>query len=205
MKKRFGWVGVLTLWLAGAGAAQATPEFSATMVQNAPDQEPMTSKLYVSGDAMREETTVQGQTRIRIHDKSSNTMWLLNPDKKEYVEFSAGQAQAQGAPDGEPPLPDEPNSPCQQAASGLTCTKLGVEEVNGRSAVKWRFTASRDQQQAQWTEWFDQDLRIPIRGEGPQGMVRELQDIQVGPQPDHLFEVPADYTRIEMPRGQGRR
>ncbi|MDZ7752193.1 MAG: hypothetical protein U5S82_11125 [Gammaproteobacteria bacterium] len=198
----------MALWLTGLAPAALAAEFSATMVQKAPNQPDMTSKLYVSGDNMREETSIKGEERIRIHDKSSNITWLLNPKKKQYVEFSGEPAAAGGRQ--EPPLPDEPGSPCLQDANSLQCTRLGVEKINGREAEKWRFVApgqGRSQQAVEWTEWFDKELRIPIRGEGPSGMVRELNAIEVGPQPADLFEIPAGYEQIEMPQRapQGRR
>lgn len=202
MKRRSELLGVISLALAGLATAAYGAEFSATMVQKAPNQQDMESTLYVSGDMMREETQLKGQMRIRIHDRASNTMWLLNPQEKEFVEFS-GQARADGAGVVDPPLPDEANSPCQQPSSGLSCTRLGVEEVNGREAEKWRFEATRQGQTVQWTEWFDKELRIPIRGEGPSGMVRELSDIEVGPQPDDLFRVPAGYQKIDIPQRGG--
>jgi len=209
MKMRYGLLGIITLWLAAPVSAVLAAEFSATMTQSAPNQEEMTSRLYVKGDAMREETSIKGQERIRIHDKSDHIMWLLNPAEKQYVEFAGQPASAAGGPV-EPPLPDEPGSPCQQASSGLQCTRLGVETINGRQAEKWRFVATGKgpgQQATQWTEWFDKELRIPIRGEGPSGVVRELSDIEVAPQPADLFTIPPGYEKIEMPqRGpQGRR
>ncbi|MGB5534442.1 MAG: hypothetical protein WBN08_00955, partial [Thiogranum sp.] len=48
----------------------------------------------------------------------------------------------------------------------------------------------------QSTRWYDPELQIAIREELSGGYFRELRDIRVAPQPDHLFTVPADYQRV---------
>ena len=84
----------------GIGArvdAPADVDFSATAVQTMPQRGTMTGKLYVSKSKMRQEAVQEGQTRITITDGEKNTSWILNPDRKEYVELKgpgAGPAAA---------------------------------------------------------------------------------------------------------------
>jgi hypothetical protein len=208
MRKTLSLVAAAAFALGLAPAAHAEKgnvEFSATMVQSMPNQQDTSTRIYVGDNVMRSESEFQGQPRISIVDTASRVAWMLNPAKKEYVEMRAQAGAAPGAATANrPPLPDEPGSPCQQDNKGFQCERLGMETVNGRNAEKWRFTATQGDQTMTSLVWVDKELRMPIRQELPGGAVSELKNIQVGPQPVRLFQVPPEYTRIEMPqRGQG--
>jgi outer membrane lipoprotein-sorting protein len=179
-------------------------ELSATAVQSLPQGKTMTGRLFLSKGKMRQEMTQEGQTRITITDPQQNIAWMLNPERQEYVEMKGPPQGAEGtsAKAERAPLPDEPGHPCQQKDSGLTCTKLGTEAVNGRPADKWEFVASQGQETYKTVMWIDQRMRMPLRAEFPGGMVSELKDVKEGPQPADLFQVPADYKKIELPRSQ---
>lgn len=78
---------------------------------------------------------------------------------------------------------------------------LGSEEIGGRAVEKWEMRVMAPDQPVSTTlQWYDPQLRLAIREEFPGGFVRELTEIRVGPQPDHLFTVPAGYTRAEPPQ-----
>jgi hypothetical protein len=190
-------LGLLTAGL--APQAHADPvQFSAVMVQTLPEQKTMTMKIYVGDGVMRTETTHDDQTRINIVDTKNHVAWMLNPAKKEYVEMR-GPAPTGGAAPSRPPLPDEANSPCQQHREDFRCTKLGEETINGRRLQKWEFATTQGGQTMRSLVWIDPRLRTPVRQEFPGGYVSELRDIQEGPQPPSLFQVPKDYTKIDMP------
>ncbi len=77
---------------------------------------------------------------------------------------------------------------------------LGTETIDGRGVEKWEMTTAAPQQQpVQTFQWYDPELKLSVREEFPGGYVRELDNIQVGVQPDDLFTVPAGYSRMEMP------
>ncbi len=198
----------LALPLSAAWAAPSDVEFSATAVQTLPQKGAVTGKLYVSKSKMRQEAVQDGQTRITISDPEQGVAWILNPERKEYVEMKGptptGGAAAGG---GRPPMPDEAGHPCQQQSSGLKCTKLGSETVNGRTADKWEVVATQGQETFRSTMWVDPRLRLPVKAEFPGGVQSELRDVKEGPQPAELFTVPADYKKVELPQrpaqGQG--
>ena len=76
-----------------------------------------------------------------------------------------------------------------------------VDRVEGRYVEKWQVTTERRGEPPVMTfRWIDPELEIPVREELPGGFVRELRQIRVGPQPDHLFTVPLGYRRYA---GQG--
>jgi hypothetical protein len=77
---------------------------------------------------------------------------------------------------------------------------LGTESIAGRAVEKWEMTTTvPNEQPVQSLQWYDPELKLAVREEFPGGFVRELTNIQVGPQPDELFTVPAGYSRMEPP------
>ncbi|NCA69920.1 MAG: hypothetical protein EOM91_07390 [Sphingobacteriia bacterium] len=77
---------------------------------------------------------------------------------------------------------------------------IGTETLDGRTVEKWEMTTtSAKQPPSRSLQWFDPELKLSVREEFPGGFVRELKSISVGEQPDHLFTVPAGYSRTEMP------
>lgn len=80
---------------------------------------------------------------------------------------------------------------------------VGTETIEGRGVEKWEMTTVAPNQQPMRTfQWYDPELKLSVREEFPGGNVRELDNIQIGAQPDHLFTVPAGYSRMEMPPAQ---
>lgn len=78
---------------------------------------------------------------------------------------------------------------------------LGNETVDGRNVEKWEMTVNMPNQAPSRTlQWYDPELKLSVREEFPGGYIRELTSIRVGEQPDHLFRVPAGYSRTEMPQ-----
>ncbi len=78
---------------------------------------------------------------------------------------------------------------------------MGNEQVNGRSTVKYEGTDSKGEK---GSVWLDSKVRFPIKWQGKDGS-GELQNIQEGPQPASLFEIPAGYNKFEMPQGMMQR
>ncbi len=184
-------VGLFSGELVAGGA-----EFSALAVQITPDKKESMTKLYVGDGQMRREMGQGEQQRITIVNTQSNTAWMLNPNRQEYVELK-GPAQA-NVPS-RPPLPGEGESLCAKE-KGLTCTKVSAEKMNGRNTEKWEIVMSQGDRKLRSTVWVDRSLGVTVREELPGGYVRELRDIQEAPQDPSLFQVPAGYERIELPK-----
>lgn len=178
-------------------ASQKT-EFSAQMVQTLPSNKQRVGKVYVGDSRMRTEMGEGKQKRIMIVDTEQKTAWMLNPELQEYVKMQ-GPVQGQ-APRG-PRLPGDPESLCNRSEN-LFCNREGVEKINGRKTEKWEVEVSQDGRKMRSLVWIDRSLGFPVREELPGGLVRELRNIQEGPQPDHLFQIPEAYKRIEMPKEQ---
>ena len=79
-------------------------------------------------------------------------------------------------------------------------TLVGLETLGDRPVEKWLTRVTRpDGQATEAWQWFDPELQIAIREALPGGVVRELRNIQLGPQADTLFAVPSGYTRLTNP------
>lgn len=193
-KTQFIFILLVVITLAPFSYAQDAVDFSATMIQTAPDRKVIKTLLFVNSDAMRSELNSSGGKRITIVNMMNSTAWMLNPDRKEYVLIGSGTGTRN-----RPPLPDDAESPCMQNLSGLKCTKLGDEVVNGRDTEKWEMSITMDSGKKSTMVWIDKRLRMPVRQEMPDGSVNELLDITEGAQPASLFEIPADYTKIDLP------
>jgi len=235
---------------ASAGAVLAGAEFSAESVQQGPQGQMSSGKMFVGDGRVRSEMSHQGQQMIRISDEKRGVEWILLPDQKKYMERKLADRGSQ-SPAASSSSADDPCG----GMPGLTCTKLGEEDVGGRAAVKWEMTASHQGQSmksTQWIDkargvplrqempngqtvalkfvgeedlngrkvekwemvatmpgqpetrsmqWFDSELDLAVKQEFPGGMVSELTNIRVGEQPDELFNIPAGYERMTVPKG----
>lgn len=98
-------------------------------------------------------------------------------------------------------MDDERHMPLREEWSDGSVSELhsaGLETLNGRSAERWEMIITRpDGKQQNSTQWFDPQLQIVVREELPGGKYRELRDIRVGAQPAQLFDIPADYRRLD--------
>ena len=80
---------------------------------------------------------------------------------------------------------------------------MGDETLHGRATERWEMKNSQpDGESITSTQWYDPELQIAIREELSGGYFRELRDIRVAPQPDHLFTVPANYQRVTREQQQ---
>lgn len=162
--RRFPVIGLLVTAFSGPGFAADT-EFSAEMSQQGPQEQQISGKLFVSGKRVRTEMSHQGQQTIQITDEDRGVQWLLLPDRKKYLEQKL---------DGQPgQLPGvntmQVENPCD-GMPGLTCNRLGEEEINGRAAVKWEIIASSEGETVQGVQWIDKARGLPLRQEMPGGL-----------------------------------
>lgn len=75
-----------------------------------------------------------------------------------------------------------------------SCSKVGGDTVNGRSAVKYEGVSNKGEKS---NYWVDEKLKCVIKAESGSGSF-ELRNIQEGSQPSSLFEIPAGYTKFDM-------
>jgi hypothetical protein len=181
----------------------AQEDFSANIVDQRVGKETAGQvKIYVTKDKMRVDSAQpNGRSGAMILNLASQTNTILLPERKMYIESVSGQgpdAQRKWTffrvTDAENACADWQKIPAHQ---GGTCQKGGHETLNGRSTVKYTGTSKNGDSA---TVWVDTKLDFPIKWQD-QGGGGELQDIKEGSQPASLFEIPADYEKMQMPAG----
>lgn len=105
-------------------------------------------------------------------------------------------------------LDEERQIPVRQImpdGSSMEATMLGIEKISGRSAEKWEMSASYPNGQSMVTyQWYDPALQMIISEQQPGGITRNLINISQQAQPAELFTIPAGYTEVSIPQGDGR-
>lgn len=181
-----------------ANLVLAQSEFSADVVDQ---QKPGTpARIYFAKDKIRIEPQ-RGDPRAAgaaIVNFASETTTVLMAQQHMYMELQAqSQKQRLGYANTFFRTGDV-ESTCvdwQKTAhvQGGTCHKVGSETVNGRSTVKYEGTnANGDLTHF----WIDPKVRFPVKWES-KGSNWELRNLQEGPQPASLFEIPDGYTRFD--------
>ena len=188
--------------VAVSGVALAQ-EFSADVVQNkrgnqAPD------KLYAAKGKVRWEPAERdprmGSFALILNERTDKSLVLI-PDKHLYMDAMPGMTK---------PLitkfwtVDDVNDACPQwkkVAEQLktdqnwgSCSKVGSDTVNGRSAVKYEGVSKTGEKEYYW---IDTKLKCVIKTDHGSGSF-ELRNIQEGSQPASLFEVPVGYTKFDI-------
>ena len=182
-----------------ASLVLAQAEFSADVVDLQKPGAPTTAKLYFAKDKMRMEAQASSPRGggVVIMNFATQTADILMPQQHMYMEMTI-QAQGQRqtysffeAGDVENACGDWQKIAHTQAG---TCHKVGTETVNGRSAVEYEATnSSGDVTRV----WLDAKVRFPLKWQG-KSSGGELRNVQDGPQPASLFEIPAGYTKMDM-------
>jgi outer membrane lipoprotein-sorting protein len=177
----------LAVLLSGVAAIALAAEFSADMVHK---MATMTreGKVYVKGKKMRTESGM-GQG-ITIVDGDTGTVWVLQPAQKMYMEMKKGATQ-----------PTQTTQSDEELAKVADKKFLGTETVNGYQCEKYLYTY-RDKALGTMTMWIATKLGQAIKmvHQSPEGESSfEYRNIKEGGVADSLFQVPAGYTKMEMP------
>ena len=180
---------LLLIWLVRPALGQ---EFSAEMVRLKP-QGAAASSVSVSKNLVRFEVNGQAMKSYVILDLTQRTSSMVLPENKSYVVSPPGHTPSS--------IPffniDDPGNACpaweRSVARPGTCAKVGNDTVNGRSTVKYTGTADNGDT---GTAWVDRKLHFVVKWEGTKGAA-ELQNIQEAPQAASLFQIPADYEKMD--------
>jgi hypothetical protein len=163
---------VLAALAAVAVQAAGQVQFSAEMVRQAPDGKTATGHMYVGDGRTRMEISQQGRDVVRISDQGRRMEYILFPADKTYLERQMPPArEGAPAPDAQPSAESDP---CV-GVPGLTCRRVGVENVNGRPAVQWEMTMTHQGQTLTGAQWLDVERGIALKHRMPNGQAMELK------------------------------
>jgi len=179
-------------------------EFSAGVVNLKSDNAGL-KKLYATKDKVRFEVE-NGDARMGpsavILDETQNKYVVIMSARRMYMDAPSMMAR---------PLIDkywrveDVNDACpawkkmadqsNHAENWGSCTKIGSDTVNGRSTVKYEGVSKKGDKAH---IWVDTKLHCVIKTDQATGGGIELRNIQEGPQPASLFEIPSGYTKFDM-------
>jgi len=154
---------------------------------------PSPEKMLANPCAGQANTTCTKLGREKINNREADKWEIVASFKNQDIKM----LRWVDANNGFPLIQQMPNG--QKAEMRL----VGREQVNGRQVEKWELVSSWEQRSASSFQWYDPVLKLAIREEGPGGMVNELRNVQAGPQPAHLFQLPDGYSKTDAPKQGG--
>jgi len=180
-------LGLLILTYVVANAQTAARPFSADQVK-VMGKRTTTGKVYSDGKAVRiEAQDARGQASITILRPDQKAVWVLTPASKTYMDMGGlGKASMDMAKSAEGAKVDRQS--------------LGSEQVGAYHCDKYRVQATLEGKVYTSLEWDAKELDgFPVkRGDEKGGWSQEYQNVKLGPQDASLFEVPADYKKIDL-------
>ncbi|GAB6052939.1 hypothetical protein JCM17960_17590 [Magnetospira thiophila] len=157
---------MMALVLTGSLARAEGPSFTADAVSRVGD-EVIRSFRYLHGeDAVRLELEKQGHHLVQIVKTSAGKMWVIDPDKKTYMEFAGNMpVNSQGA---------RQVKPCEAPPPGFTCEALGKQKAGAFDADAYRISGSQDKAQSSTVYWDPQSKQV-VRQETSDGKVMQAE------------------------------
>jgi hypothetical protein len=182
-----------------ASFALGQTEFSAEIVDLQKPDKPAT-RIFFTKDKLRIEAQAAGTHGggAVIMNFSTQTAAVMMAQQRMYMEMPVqAQSQRMGYASAFFQTGDVENA-CgdwqKMGHDGGSCHKVGNETVNGRNTVKYESTnAGGDVSHF----WLDPKLRFPVKWDG-KNSGGELRNIQEGPQPASLFEIPPGFTKMDI-------
>ena len=161
---------------------QGIKSMSYDFVMTAPEIT-QTGKVWIDGNRLKTDSTVQGKRIITIFDRATNTAITYYPEQNQAVKMSAG------AGSNKTPAPTDYTGNLNPDKVKL----LRTETYDG-SACKVLEVLTPGQQGEKVLLWVREDLGVPVKVEvtAPSGekTVMEYKNLQAGPIPDEVFQLP---------------
>lgn len=201
---------LIALLLLGLFATAQVPQFSPFSADmqmtsaNPKAPKDVTGKIFLGDNHMRINLNSGGPETAMITDFATKTVDVLIIEPKMYMEHKVGAMTRRGVA-GDPSddlKPFDPENPCANQPD-VTCQKIGVETVSGRTCDHWEIT---DKNGKVANVWVDEKLHFPIKMTSPDTTI-VLSNITEGQPEASLFQVPADFHKMDlngmMPQGMG--
>jgi len=145
------------------------------------------SRCHFAPDRYRAETTVAGRTLVTIGRKDLGRAWVLSPSRRQFREVPLEGTRA--------------GAVLFNPSRERIVKRLGADRLEGYRCEKLRVRASNGDRgeatNAFLTVWVSERLPVPLRTRTDRGTVMEYRNIEEGPQPACLFELPTGYARVD--------
>ena len=153
----------------------------------------ITGKVYAGNGHVRMNMESGGHSTVLITDFATKTTDVLLIDQKMYIEHKVDALRCQKDMMTDTIKPYDPANPCANEPD-VTCKKIAVEQVSGRTCDHWEVT---DKQGRVTNLWIDQQLHLPIKVITNDATML-LSNIKEGEPDPSLFTIPADYHKIDL-------
>ena len=185
---------LLSLIFLFSAVASAT-EFSADTIMTCKGRT-MTGKAFFSKDRYRidmEAPQIKGSERAfavtsRIVRMDKKVVWHINPNTKTYGEIAYDD------------MKDRPMAEAKKMVGEVERKEVDAETIDGHPTKKYLVTRKTGDKQHEVYSWLATDMNFPIKTAAADGSwSQEYKNIKIGAQPSSLFEIPAGYTKFQMP------
>lgn len=173
--------GIIVVFIFFSVKVAFAQEFSADVVTTTKEGT-YSGKIFVTKDKVRTELT----EAITITRMDKKVAWMLMPAEKTYME--------------QPFDPNEIVTASEKFPGEIERTLIGQELVDGKTADKYRIVYETEGVRETVFQWIEASSNIPVKTEAEDGSwTVEYKNLKIGAQPESLFEIPADYTKISYP------
>jgi hypothetical protein len=160
--------------------------FSADQIQTT-GKRVTTGRVYFNEKAVRLESEQKGKQTITIMRLDHKAVWVLTPAQKTYMDMGGlGALGMEWASSAE-------GAKVQREA-------LGSEQVGAYHCDKYRVHTTWENHVYTSLEWDAKELDgFPVKQADEKGSwSKQYQNVRLGPQDPSLFEIPADYKKIDL-------
>ena len=177
--------------LCGTGALARAQDFSAEIFNVTTKNASRSGKVYVKGAKMRidrGEASPEQSTPLVLVDAESHTATILDAANHAYMKAEVGPEQGLSFF-----RLKDPSNACadfEKMAGMGGCKKAGSETVSGRQTVKY---AGKSEDGKPVAMWVDPEVNFVVKWQTKSGEVGELRNVNVAPQADGLFQMPAGF------------
>lgn len=144
-----------------------------------------TAQVWWSGDRIRIEAEAEGMKTITITNSAGET-FFYQPDQNMAMKLTTTDDEAEAAADW---------AESEEDLAGMKI--VGNEDYDGYSCV----IVEQEEEGAVTRMWMRKDIGMPVKMESThegETVTMEFKNIELGQQPDDLFEIPAGVQVVQM-------
>jgi hypothetical protein len=179
---------LLSFAVHATAAQQSTAEYSADSSMETADVA-MNGTVHVAPGMERRESMQGGMMRVTITRHDKKVIWMLQPEEKTYMEMK---------------MPEEGRKD-DISAYKFDATTIGPETVNGVKTTKSKIIMTGPNGDKLGGFYWKSKEGIIVKMDAiavdknsKERLKSELTNLKIGRQKPSLFEIPADYTKMDM-------
>jgi hypothetical protein len=169
-----------------------TADLQITTTQPGADVHEITGKVYAGDGHVRMNMDSGEQSTALITDFKTRTTDVLLLDQHMYIEHKV-DALHNADMMSDSLKPYDPANPCANEPD-VTCKKIGIEQVSGRTCDHWEVT---DKKGRTTKLWIDEQLHLPIKAV-TKDTTMLLSNITEGEPDASLFTIPAGFYKLDL-------